>query len=115
MEGVLLHEGLNRLLTDNSRRNVASCRYTDETAFLRACLEELPDTIVLFDDGPLSADRAMELIGGLPGLSKVRLVVVLANLNQVEIYQKQHISAARSDDVVTLIQQLMNLFTVFTT
>jgi hypothetical protein len=102
--GSLFDEGLKSLLLNRTRLEVSSTTYIDESVFLQQFLDERPEVIVLFEGSPLTVSRILELVRDIPDLAILRIITVLANTSAVELYERQPIAAARSDDLLMLFQ-----------
>lgn len=103
--GTLFDEGLSRLLALKSPLEVFSITYTDDEAFLESFARYQPETIVLFEGGPLSISRVFDLLRDIPNPVNWQVITVLADTNTVDVFKKQQVVARGSDDLLTLIQR----------
>ncbi len=103
-DGSLFDEGLNSLLLNRTCLEVSRITYVDESIFLEQFLYERPEVIVLFEGSPLTVNRILELVKDIPDLAALRIITVLADTSAVELYERQPIMAARSDDLLALFQ-----------
>jgi hypothetical protein len=70
---------------------------------VREFVRQRPEVLVLFERGPLSVTRVFELLEDVQGLTSLRVITVLSD-NNLNVYEKLKVSAAHSDDFVTLIR-----------
>ena len=82
---------------------VSNIAYTGEVTFMQDFVRVWPGVVVLFQGGPLSVSRVFELVEDVPELNNLRVITVLSN-NNVNVYEKLKVSAAHSDDFITLIR-----------
>lgn len=101
----MFDEGLRHLLADKTSLEVSTVAYSTDSAFLQLFLERRPEVVVLFEGGLLSVKRVFDLVGDAPGLTILRVIIVMAESSTVEIYEKQQITAVQSNILFSLIQQ----------
>ncbi|MBI3241235.1 MAG: hypothetical protein HYZ49_02965 [Chloroflexi bacterium] len=92
--GDLFDEGLRRLLSqEHTGLDVLNVAYESDAGILRLLLEWRPDTIVLFEGGPLTVSRVFELINSVSDLMFVRVITALTRINPAEFYEEQPVLA----------------------
>ncbi len=104
-DGSLFDEGLRHLLADKTSLKVSTAAYSTDSAFLQQFQEQRPEVVVLFEGGPLSVKRVFDLVGDMPGLTILRVIIVMVESSTIEIYEKQQITAVQSNTLFSLIQQ----------
>lgn len=103
--GLLLDEGVERLLKRERDLQVSGIAYADDASFLQDVSALRPDVILLNAEGPLDSMRILELLSGLPSLVSLRLIVVRPDDNQIDVYEKKRVIVASRDDLLNLIRQ----------
>jgi DNA-binding NarL/FixJ family response regulator len=99
--GSLFDEGLESMLTQQTDFQVIGVHYSDDARFLLTMQREHPDVILLFEDSPLEARRVFDLLEAAP----LRVITVRSGGNCLEMYERQAITAAQSQDLFALIRQ----------
>ena len=102
----LLDEGIKKLLAHEPDLEVSSIAYTDEATFLQDVSQAHPDVILLNEASPLDSARIFALLKNIeiPIPATLRVIVVRADDNAIDVYQKQHVIATRRDDLFTFIR-----------
>ena len=106
--GSLFDEGLESMLTQQTDFQVIGVHYSDDARFLLTMQREHPDVILLFEDGPLEARRVLDLLDLLedaPTAAPLRVITVRSGGNSLEMYARQAITTAQSQDLFALIRQ----------
>jgi hypothetical protein len=104
-DGSLLDEGLRRLLAGKEFLEVANITYTDEATLRDHIFTLKPDTIVLYEGGPLSVNRVFELGADIPGLKRLRVITILVDSNAVDVVERRQVVAVGSADLLTLLRR----------
>lgn len=102
--GSLFDEGIKSLLRRERDLEVTSVSYTDDSAFSQEVLLKQPEVVILFEGGSLGVSRVFELIKEIPHLVAMRVITILSDSSTIEMYEKQQISASRSDTLLALIR-----------
>ena len=103
--GSLFDEGLESMLAQQTDFQVIGVHYSDDARFLLTMQREHPDVILLFEDGPLEARRVLDLLEDAPTAAPLRVITVRSGGNSLEMYARQAITTAQSQDLFALIRQ----------
>ena len=93
------------MLIQQTDFQVIGVHYLDDARFLLTMRREQPDVILLFEDGPLEARRVFDLLKDTPLAAPFRVITVHSSGNSLEMYERQAITIAQSQDLFALIRQ----------
>jgi chemotaxis response regulator CheB len=102
--GSVLDDGIHQLLHDVPALRVSSIIFTTEDAFLDTLSGVCPDVIVLNEDCPLSSMRIFELLENVTKPIALRVLVLRADDNTIDMYERKQTKATATNDLLALIR-----------
>jgi DNA-binding NarL/FixJ family response regulator len=102
--GTLFDEGLRGLLARQDGVRVSGTIHTDTPALLHQISHTQPDTIVISQIESASLSHVCEWLQKSPAPGALRVIVVRADDNAIDVYEKRTVVAAQHDDFITIVR-----------
>lgn len=100
----LFDEGLTGLLAQEGGLRISGIAYKDKATFLREIARVQPDAILMNEIGMANPGQICEWLKESPVPETVRVIIVRADDNRVEVYEKRTITVAHRADLISLIR-----------
>jgi hypothetical protein len=102
--GSMFDDSLRQLLGHETDLDVTDMAYTDDTTLQMTIAHLCPHVIIVNDNGPVDLARIFQMLANLVFHTALRIVVVRVDDNTIDIYDKKHIVARASDDLLNVIR-----------
>ena len=101
----ILSAGLASLLTENQELQLEHMSRVDDLSILEAIGRRQPDVIVITESDPYELARILELLETAQPDSMWRIMIVRADTNRIDLYDKRQVMINRRQDVIDLFQE----------
>jgi len=104
--GLLLEEGLVRLLANRDGLDVFSIDFKNEEALIQGIQTLHPEVIIINREGSVDLARLFILLVGIPDFTHLQILVISADSNMIEVYEDQQVHELHSQDFFDFLQNI---------
>jgi hypothetical protein len=102
--GLLLEEGIVKLLASRDGLNVLSIDFVNEEALVREIEALCPNAVIINREGSIDLARFFNILAGLPDFNRLQILIVSANSNMIDVYENQQVYELHSQDFFDFVK-----------